>query len=56
MKMECSISMAGSRLELLRSVSAILHNRYVLPGAFGSPFMELAHPAGRKRLVPQMEP
>ena len=29
---------------------------FSLREAFGYPFMELAHPAGRKRLVPKMEP
>ncbi len=48
MKMESFISMAGSRLELLRSVSAIFHNRYVLPGAFVSPFMERPPPPRKK--------
>ena len=37
---------AGFHLELLRFVSAIYNDRYVLTAAFGYPFMELVHPVG----------
>ena len=41
----CSIFTAGSRLELLSSVSAVFQDRYVLTEARGCPFIERPHPS-----------